>query len=286
MTSWAIHDASVAKGTLTNGEGRIPNIRENDTIVFFKRMDRDIHFVRRGTVDQVSRSANKDTGREEVSQVTFANGVDLEPRRILSDFTYSLERITRFAAPQFHFRNRIVKLSDDDFDTIISGRIFWSRTGFGTFVNSLPVERLLVFVQRVAEIDAGVLLRRANYAVLWPLLRDTILNEYADAHFYANEIVRLAESLRETGLDYELIRIAIGDTTMSGSLAMLQHDLAAFYESITIADTDALVRVSGGVQPSLFTRIDGRIERNSESERIFEMIFRATPWPTIHQIQI
>ncbi|MCC9601006.1 hypothetical protein LOC67_10660 [Stieleria sp. JC731] len=286
MTSWAIHDASIANGSLTNVEGRIPNMRERDTVVFFKRGDRDIHFVRRGAVDQVSRSTNKDTGREEVSQVALAVGDDLEPARVLSDFTYSLERITRFATPQFHFRNRIVKLTDNDFETIITGRIFWSRTGFGTFVNSLPVERLLVFVQRVAESDAGVLLRRANYSVLWRLLRDSMLSEYVDAHYYADEIARLATNLGETGVDYQELRVAIADTNMSGSISMMRHELAAFYEAVSNDDTDNSLKVSESGQPPLFTRIDGRIERNSETERIFEIIFRATPWPTIHQIQI
>lgn len=286
MTSWAIHDASAINGTLTNVEGRIPNMRERDTVVFFKRGDRDVHFVRRGSVDQVSRSTNKDTGREEVSQVTFAVGDDLEPARVLSDFTYSLERITRFASPQFHFRNRIVKLTDSDFDTIITGRIFWSRTGFGTFVNSLPVERLLVFVQRVAETNPGVLLRRADYSVLWPLLRNSILTEYLDAHFFVSEIARLAGNLQETGLDYQQLRIAIAGTNMSGSVATLQHELAGFHETVSNSDTEDLRVMASGDQSALFTRIDGRIERDSDTERIFENIFRATPWPTIHQIQI
>ncbi len=280
MANWAIHAAGVSNGTITNQEGRIPNLREGDRVLFFKRADGDVVFVRQGMVGQVSSSTNKETGRDEVVQAVLADGDLLEPARVLSDFTYSLERVKKFDRPQFHFRNRIIKLTDNDCTTLVLGRIFWSRTGFGFFINSLPVERLLVFVQRVANIDAGVLLRRADYSVLWPLLRDSMLAEYVDAHFLVNEIAQLAERLRDTGVNYEQLRIGIAGTNMSG------HDLAAFYESVSAIENSDESRVLSDEDTALFARIDGRIERSSGTERIFENIFRATPWPTIHQIQI
>lgn len=285
MTSWAVEFSELEASVITNTRGRLPSLQEGDDVLFFERTNDDLIFFGVSAVETVKTEIVEE-GREFVIAASFVDATELDPSRLLSDFTYSLKKVYRYLEPTIHFRQRVIKLLGEDFNSIVRGEIFWARSAFGNFVNCLPADRLLAFIQLVSQNVPDLLLETPIFARLWPMLRDWIRDEYVDAYFYAFGIAELATDLRDTGVDFRDLRIGIHETSMSASLWQMEKNLSEFYSSVFGAfDEGSIQKVETG-STGLWEDLDQRIAENIQVETQFQSRFSRIPWPITQQIRL
>ncbi|WP_321960048.1 hypothetical protein [Paraburkholderia sp. J7] len=104
----------------------------------------------------------------------------------LSDLKYSLSFIRRMDNPAVHFRQPYRRVTRFDFETISKGRIFWSRTGYFSLFNALPIILRLQF-EFDEVVDHGTL-ENINYIMKFKRISD----------FVRRTIVSVGTLLQET----------------------------------------------------------------------------------------
>lgn len=286
---WAINADSVIDLEFSMEASRPPRVGVNDNVVFFRRTSADVEFF---ATSQVIAQKRVTEGEITFLYVTLSEPREFEEVRLLSDFTYSLTIISRFGSPGKHFTRDIRKLPTEDYDALLAGVLFWSRSAFGNLINALPSSRVVDFVNVVGQDSQSLLTEGPDFRVLWPLLRDWVHEEYVEPHLYFEEIRRIAEDLEDTGFSLESTRIQIDDGKMSGSVSSLGRFLAAFAQEVSPqypsgdekrgSPEDVETRIS----VDLWDAINERIEENSTVESQFHKRFAKYSWPLIRRIRI
>ncbi|MGV8963184.1 MAG: hypothetical protein ACOH2V_07365 [Candidatus Saccharimonadaceae bacterium] len=70
----------------------------------------------------------------------------LRQNNLVNDLGYSLETVDNFGNPASHFQRQYRKIPKDDYETIINGWIYATRTVFGKLINSIPRQNKLEFM--------------------------------------------------------------------------------------------------------------------------------------------
>ncbi|WP_143328855.1 hypothetical protein [Burkholderia sp. AU31280] len=185
----------------------------------------------------------------------------------LDDFRYSLEFIKRTNYPEVHLRLPYRHIPHHDFDALINGHIFWSRTAYFRILNGLPeitisqfnyeesirdeekrskylekFNRLVEFVEKIVLTVGHTLLESEKR---WNNLKSAVsAGSLEDIHFYS-----------------------VNDQKSSSAGVQLQY----FKELFEILEPQK----NQPEEASLFTQLRLKIENEetSASERIFERIF-------------
>lgn len=292
MSAWAINAEvfDVKSTRISVSRGRLPRLAVKDDVIIFWRQGQEVQFVQAATVLEVNR-------RKEDSDETDANSFaltsqpgQLEPSRSLADFTYSLVRITRFDNPSRHFRRLISRLPDPDFRTLVDGEIYWSRSAFGFFINQLPPQTFIDFVQSVRDFNPQLLIAEPDFRQLWQLLRTFITDEYIESHYLASAIRSLSLDISKNGAEikFEDLRIGSDDEKVSASLSQLQSNLSAFYSQVSTqnAQNELQKQRTDTSQLALFESLDSMISEREDSEVRFRQLFRKQSWPSTQPIRI
>ena len=274
--AWAVDSSEVTSGNVAARQS-LRSLRENDRVLFFQRNGNDITFSSVGKIAAVKASEGEQI-------VEFGETENISPSRSLQVLAYSLRKVTRFDHPARHFRNRINKLNEDDFDTILNGEVYLSRSAFGYFINQLPAERFLEFVRWISIDSSELLIENPDFKALWSRLRSWIESEYIEPFSYIDAIEDLAQQLRGTGVEFERIRIGIRGKNLNASIASLHTNLNTLYVSLG----KPMMNSNHALEPQsdLLSRIDLRMSDSSYSELRFENIFRNQPWPITQRIQL
>lgn len=135
------------------------NIRQNDLVIITTPISKnDLMFECEGYITKVLQTKkvnnskplkkNKDKYEHyfslEISKV-------LKRNNLLSDLEYSLKSIYRFNNPLVHFQQQFRELPKQDYDTIINGFVYYSRTAFGKLINSIPRQNKLEFMLQAMD---------------------------------------------------------------------------------------------------------------------------------------
>ncbi len=102
---------------------------------------------------------------------------DLEPIKTpskIDDLMYSLHKVYNYDRPHIHFNRVYSRLTNDDFDVIVNGRIFIARTAFGKLVNSLHRQHRISFVQMLIERNPNIYFTSRKYDEAFDLLKEYI----------------------------------------------------------------------------------------------------------------
>lgn len=133
------------------------SIYENDQVIIATpTLDKDLKFESDGIITKVNEI-------KKVTQLNLKNTIgnqnppkdrfehyfsieitkELKNNSLLSDLEYSLQSVYRFSKPIVHFQQQFRNLTKQDYDTIVRGWIYYSRTAFGKLVNSIPRQNKL-----------------------------------------------------------------------------------------------------------------------------------------------
>ncbi|MEJ8818559.1 hypothetical protein [Lacibacter sp. H407] len=142
-------------------------IREDEEIVIAIPVKNDLTFsasgfvAKVGAVDRIPPSARPSDGQLQPKekyrhsyQIAITN--DLTQNNLLSDLEYSIKAVYRFNKPIIHFQQQFRDLSKEDYETIIKGWVYASRTAFGKLVNSIPRQNKLEFMLQAMDFFATV----------------------------------------------------------------------------------------------------------------------------------
>jgi hypothetical protein len=187
--------------------------------------------------------------------------VKFDGERLLDEYAFSLTKVYRYGVPARHFRLPYLSLSEFDFKTIATGRVFWSRTATGLLLNALPQER-------VYELREAIL--RARFArgfggevlsVAWSIVRDYVTEEYAELPALFNGIMAHLRDVE--GLEDVAGRVAIGDP--SDGIDPIERQ-AKLFTQMSAAWTHEEIPI--------LRALDVQVSQNRASEEAFLREFR------------
>src|SRR6266446_1488605 len=134
---------AVDKRKFANGQIRLklgafrPRLGRDDALLIYERREDDLIFTAYTTVESVQEQ-EEDAGRFQTASAAQLSAVDGERR--LSVLAGSLEKVYRFLDPERHFRRGIVRLSREDYETIIENAIDIDRSIFRYLFTALPLQ--------------------------------------------------------------------------------------------------------------------------------------------------
>ncbi|EMN5133205.1 hypothetical protein RVV79_006392 [Burkholderia contaminans] len=185
----------------------------------------------------------------------------------LDDFRYSLEFIKRIDYPEVHLRLPYRKITNHDFNTLLNGRIFWSRTAYFRILNGLP--KITISQFDYEESIRGET-KRLNYSEKFKRLVEFVEKTiFTVGHtlLESEKRWRNMKSAESAGSLEEIHFHSIGDQKSSSAGVQLQY----FKELFEIISP----RKEQSEEEPLFTQLLSKIEdkETSASERIFERNF-------------
>jgi len=246
------------------------SIQKQDKFVFFISSYNGIEFDSSSSIEEAELKRTKDGSF--LFQAFIKDINEFSEPRLLDDYVYSLLKIYRYKKPNLHFRRPYIAMAEFDYNTIVTGIIFWARTAFGLFINQLPQLEFINFVRQLSESEHDLFLQRASFNRSWSELRKLIEDKYISAAKIFSAIRQTIEVLnkdRGIGVNYNKLQISSDDDTIADSIHKQEILLSQFRDSITFGHND----------DNLFDVISMTIRDNEKTENKFEEQFRGLPWP-------
>jgi hypothetical protein len=160
-----------------------------------------------------------------------------------------------------------------DFESIVEGRVFWTRTAFGLFVSRLPHSVINTFYQEVAERKPQLLLN-ASYFELWTAFREIVVDELLVAHSLMDNIRENLNSpgAAASGIEFSDLRLYDDEDDLSNtrhidSLAVQLRYLDSFKATLGQQEKE----------PALLDALEEAIQ-SSDWEDSFEKTFEDRRW--------
>jgi hypothetical protein len=184
----------------------------------------------------------------------------------LEDYTYSLLAIENYGMPYNHFKKKYTSLSSNDYQTIIQGIFFISRTVFGRLFNCLPRENQFEILLNLSESYPVEKLRELGFINPILFLRNYIQENIIESGKYLvhsnNSIKRILEERQE-------IHSEIGFIEDEFSLPDKLSIQAGYFEELFGLEYDL----------ELINELTDQIQQNKEIEERFEKLFKKRKWP-------
>lgn len=134
---WFVDIRSLPK-TVTQVGRRQWRVNEGDILVFTEGRGLELMFIGQLPVIGVEASKTEKGGRELIAVTVTLGQPTLFPEGTLfSRFMYSLTAIANLARPWLHIRHK-TRISHNDVETLMSGRIAWDRTIYFGLLRDLP----------------------------------------------------------------------------------------------------------------------------------------------------
>ncbi|WP_407970987.1 hypothetical protein ACJ51O_00050 [Burkholderia pyrrocinia] len=185
----------------------------------------------------------------------------------LDDFRYSLEFIKRIDYPEIHLRLPYRHIPNHDFDTLLTGRIFWSRTAYFRILNGLPEKTISHFNYEESIRDET---KKPNYFEKFKHLVEFVEKIVLTVGYTLRESEKRWNNLKSaasTGLLEDIHFYSIDDQKSSSVGLQLKY----FKELFEILEPQK----EQSEEAPLFIQLRSKIENEetSASERIFERHF-------------
>lgn len=237
--------------------------QKNQRALLSRQVNQDIEFHESCVVQRVKKRYLEDEDVFEF-RITLSSRLPLKEQSLLSNLSFSLEKIYRYGNPYEHFKRKITRISDKDYEVIVQNDIDFPRTTFGKIVNSLHPEHRSQFYELYLEKEAREF---SNYKDYSKALRD--LKKYVE-----NYVVKSGEYLRSAFRIFKELpgveganEIAFGSEQGMPTIISTQVKLfELFFESWTDA------------WPALFSEISIAPFSSNNVRRNFDR----KPWPIDH----
>lgn len=250
-------------------------IRENDKVIIATPIENDLSFVSEGKITKINHidkfaipinrkgvSLLKDKYSHNFQIEIFK---DLKTNNLLSDLEYSIKAVYRFNKPIIHFQKQYRDLPQHDYDTIVQGWIYTTRTIFGKLVNSIPRQNKLEFMLQSMDHFSTVDFKNVS-------LVDAIdfLYKYIDKRILSRgrlivETKKLIKEKLSDVLPYAEVGFFNPENAKTDNLSN-QADL---FEKLFALEKES----------DIMRNIRERISEDSHLEQRFFQIFKSETWP-------
>lgn len=193
----------------------------------------------------------------------------LKENNHLSDLVYSLTNVFNYKYPHLHFNRIYTSIDEINFKSITEGRLFLSRTAFGTLINSLPEYHVKTFVEKLIDKGLSNFFIYRDYQSAFKELRTYIKSEIEKR---GEMLIASEEMLRENFSDQvNITKIGFGDNN-SSKIDLLSEQVKKFKELFAIEK-----------EFEMWESIQSEIRENSENENYFNENFSKIDWPIKYQ---
>jgi hypothetical protein len=124
---------------------RPPSIQKGDKIASFTNIDGIATFLDYAEILAVDRSEAQDRDGYRDTRVSVNEWTPLKDPIALKSIVYSLTLVHNLEKPALHFRRGYRTLPAVDFETIVSGEVFVSRSAYYVLLDALPYSLQLAF---------------------------------------------------------------------------------------------------------------------------------------------
>jgi len=212
---------------------------------------------------------NENYNKEKFLKITFDNIKRLEGKVILENVMYSLKKIQKFETPYLEIKNNLNKITPIEYDAIVDGEIYYSRTVFYKLFNSLHKEHKIAFYSHIFNSSKNKNKIENNFSKLLPLLQG-----YIETHIYNSAIlfIEAINVLQALQQDINLDEIGFDSSeekSLSGVIDYSVHQIE--YSKQFISNYDSMPKID---------EIRNEYENFKETEEEFYKIFKNTPFPT------
>lgn len=253
-------------------------ISKGSNILFIKPKDKDLVFTNTAFITKVgdikpaplSPSGSKTvTAKEEKLKYhhyfNFEVKSELKHNNKLSELEYSMHLVDNYHAPDIHFHSQIRNVPSMDYETIVNGWVYATRTIFGKLVNSLPRQNKLEFMIQAMD----------HFSTID--FKETSLLE--GLHF-------LYQYIEQRILSRGRLLVAT-DGIMRGSLKdILPADKVGFIdpENLTVHNISSQAEIFKKLfdmekQKNLKVMLEESLKNNKTLEERFQKMFTRRTWP-------
>lgn len=259
------------------------NITNNDNIVLFNNKENnDSFFSYFGVVLEKKIISNKE--REKEATKNTINMFDLKIRidglltenNTIKYLTYSLYKTDNYLKPWKQYNRSYAFLYKEDFVSIINGKIFLSRTAFGTIVNSLPKFHRLSFLQYFVENEPETYFGVNDFVKGWQILKEYI-------YYHILQPTEFLISSYET-----FIKLAGGEE--SSQVAFVDDEnkkvdnIKEHLAYVGVIDTTDKQQETDQLDEEYLTDIEVGLNELAGSEIDYNKYFMGKPWPIAHEL--
>lgn len=238
-------------------------IKENDKVVFLTPYQKQFVFGHVAEINSIEKEKLYDLKFS--YSIAFKNVERTDRQKYLANYSYSLTRIKDFNNPIKHFNFRYGSLEEVEYKSIIKGDFFIARTKFGKYVNALPKQHKIAFIEYFIEVNA-----------------DLYFNDFKDY----NEALKLLEFYIESRITQPAKYMKAGYLLMSNLIS--KEEIKSIRFSTREKPVDKF-EVQYQYCEEYLGLIDSQIShekvlsnKNSASTQLeFNRLFRKTPWPII-----
>lgn len=237
-------------------------------------------FYAYGRITEFEKTYNESTQRHFI-KLTVSELTKTKAPNTLDDFAYTLTKVRDFDNPAKHFRT-YSSLTPVEYNSIIQGKIFVSRTAFGKVIRALPPQHRQSFDNYFRTYHSKVYNGKKNYAEAW-----RILKTYVDSHILipAQQLISARKMFAQLAGDDVANKIGFGETGLK------QHNIGRQVKEIYKLEGDLPIALDAPLQKSIdlkpedlkerkgyfFEDVGEAIEKTGE-EKLNEN-FRKMSWP-------
>lgn len=252
--------------------GSLP-ISLGDELLIIKKIENDLIFTNAGKISAIGKKESisgnnlKSTPKQPTYRYNFDFQVNkkLEKNNRLSELEYSLPVIENYNNPEVHFQQQFRNMPDKDFETVVNGWVYASRTVFGKLINSLPRQGKLEFM--IQAMDHFSTINFRNTSIVDGL---EFLYDYIERRILSRGRLLVA-------ID-GIIKKNLDDLISSEDIGFIDPDTNQIQNISTQAN---IFKNLFGLEnkKSLKKSLQDTIQQNQNLEARFQKLFQRRSWP-------
>ena len=240
------------------------SMKEKDRFVFLDKNDREYFFSSYGYINKCYNGYLRNNNYRNGYDIFLTQENEIEINNSLNDFVYSLNKINDFEYPYRHFRNPYSHLTRQDYETIITGNIYYSRTFVGKVLKALPKEHLDNFLRYYYDKKSYSFSYIINYQEVFELLKEYLDKFIFVPGHYLNESFYILENI-------------IGNNNLINELKFNFNEEGSDYIYLKAKDLRSFFNYLE--ENNIFLSLKNDIKENYFSERNFNNSFKDKTLP-------
>jgi hypothetical protein len=247
-----------------------------DELLIIKKLDNDLIFTNAGKISNVGKRELVITDRQRKTNYNSNNPLyrynfdfhvdkKLIKNNLLSELEYSLPVVENYNKPETHFQQQFRNMPDKDYETVVNGWVYASRTVFGKLINALPRQNKLEFMIQAMDYFSTIDFR--NTSILEGL---EFLYSYIERRILSRGRILVAtDSIINKELNGLLPSNAVGFIDPDTKRIQNISTQAKIFKNLFDLEHEK----------SLKTSLNDTIQSNKDIEDRFKKLFNRRPWP-------
>lgn len=212
---------------------------------------------------------NENFENEKLLKVTFNNIKRLEGKVFIEDVMYSLKKIKNHKNPYLEIKDNFNKITHIEYEAIVFGEIYYSRTFFLKLFNSLHKKHRLAFYNNIFNSSNNKDKIENNYSKLLPQLL-----EYVEANIYKSAFlfVEAFKIFRSLNQEVNINEIGFDSSVEKDKQAVIDYLMPQIeYSKDFMSNYESMPKIDD---------IRNEYSDFKKTEEEFYKIFKNTPFPT------